>query len=326
MINLALIGIGNWGRNYLSTIRSFSDCKIKYLCARSDVSLNNYGDEYVKVNSVAKLFSYTDIDGIIIATPNATHFEMVQACLLHGYPLLVEKPFLESSLQVQKIKYLKLNKKAKVIVGHTYLFDPAYQKVKKIIQDIGPIRHITYEGTNNGPYRTRTSALWDIGPHAISLCLDVNPKEAVTISAWGINSLHPKTKFYDFTYIKLIFADNSEAFIKVSWLFPLKKRELVIVGKEDGVIYDAVAIKRVSLYKNMIVKNQTNKKIEPTITYPSYNMKTPLEIEIQELIDVIKGKSKNDYSNFDFGNKVTEIISLAEKSISLNGKTLEIRK
>ena len=72
MINLALIGVGAWGKNYISTLKSFTDCRIKYLCAESTKSLNVYGDDYIKVTDYKELFSFPDIDGVIIATPNST--------------------------------------------------------------------------------------------------------------------------------------------------------------------------------------------------------------------------------------------------------------
>ena len=324
MINLALIGVGAWGKNYISTLKSFTDCRIKYLCAESTKSLNFYGDDYIKVTDYKELFSFPDIDGVIIATPNSTHYEIAQAFLSKNYPVLIEKPFIENYSQGLKLKSKLKNNEFKGIVGHTYLFDPAYKKAKELVKNIGPIRYISYEGTNNGPYRQGTSALWDIGPHAVSLCMDINQKEPEYVSAWAMDTLRPGNDFYDFSIIKLRFFDQTEAFIKISWLFPMKKRELVIIGRTSGIVYDAVAEKKVSYYENMIPRDITKKNDNSEISYPTYGSISPLEAEIGEFVAVIMNKSKNKYSNLDFGIKITQVLNLAEESIKTNAKPIKI--
>jgi predicted dehydrogenase len=326
MFHLALIGVGAWGKNYISTINSFPNCNIKYICTRSGNIQAKPDNEYIAVKNYRDLLSITDIDGIIIATPNASHYEIAQFFLKKGYPLLVEKPFLENYNQAKNIKSFLTNKTAKILVGHTYLFDPAYIKAKKIVQEIGPIRYITYEGTNNGPYRDKTSTLWDVGPHAISLCLDVYQKNPVKLSAWAVDSLRPNNNYYDFSFIKITFEDQTEAYIKISWLFPFKKRELVIVGQKQSVVYDAVANKKVLYFKNMISIGKGKKVTTNSVIYPPYNKSTPLEVEVQEFLDIIANKSTNKYSNLALGIKVTQLLHLAEKSIKLDGKAMSVIK
>jgi predicted dehydrogenase len=325
MLNFALIGLGAWGKNYISTVSQSKDCRIKYICALSQETLQKYGNEYIKVRNYNDLFKFPDIDGVIIATPNDTHYEITQAFLKKNYPVLVEKPFIEDYNLAIKLRSLLAKNKTKLIVGHTYLFDPAYIKAKTIVKTLGQVRYIAYEGTNMGPYRIGTSTLWDIGPHAISLCLDIYAKKPKALSAWAVDSLRPGKKQYDFLYLKLVFENNIEAFIKISWLFPLKKRELVIVGEKDAVMYDAVSDKKVVYFKNMIPKNLQNKNTS-TLSYPSYSSSSPLQMEIKEFVDVIENKSNNIYSNFDFGIEVVKILTLAENSIQQKGKLLMVEK
>lgn len=326
MIQLALIGVGAWGKNYISTLKLFTDCRLKYLCANSQKSLQAFTGDYIKTTNYKKLSSYQDIDGIIIATPNSTHYKIACEFLKKGINLLIEKPLVEDYLQTRNLKYLQQKKGAKILVGHTYLFDPAYIKTKELVKDIGHIRYIAYEGTNNGPYRKNTSTLWDVGPHAVSICLDIYQKEPMEISAWAIDSLRPNNRLYDFSFIKIKFQDRTEAFIKISWLFPLKKRELVIVGSKHSIIYDAVADKRVIYYKDMI-PNKTNIGFcenDTKISFPKYSSRTPLELEIREFVNAIKNNNKIFYSGLDFSVKITKVIKLAEKSILQHGKPMKV--
>lgn len=326
MTNLALVGIGNWGKNYVSTINNLKNVRLKYLCSQSSETLNLYKSDIIKTTNYADLFKYQDIDGVIIATPNATHYQIASEFLNKGYNLLIEKPMVENYKQSVILKSIQNSTKAKVIIGHTYLFDPAYITMKKMINSLGKIRYISYDGTNNGPYRSHTSAIWDIGPHAVSLCLDIQQKKPIQVSAWATDTLIQKKDYYDFCFIKLKFSDQTDAYIKISWLFPVKKRELVIVGTKDTIVYDAVADKKIIFYENMInISKQKNKITNNTkISYPKYNSKTPLEIELREFIDAIKYDKKIIHSDLDFGMEVTKIIEAAVKSIKNNGLPINI--
>jgi len=326
MLKLALIGAGNWGKKYLTTVKSFKDCRIKYLCVKSSDTLKSIKGEYVKTTNYKDLFKYSDIDGIIIATPNSTHFKIAYEFLKRGYNLLIEKPMLESYSESLRLKSIQKITKARVIVGHTYLFDPAYIKMKKMITSIGKIRYVSYDGMNNGPYREGTSAIWDIGPHAISLCLDISQKKPVQVSTWALDTLTPKKGYYDFCFIKLKFSDQTNAYIRISWLFPVKKRELVVVGTKDAIIYDAAGDKKLTYLENMIDMSKKTRKIKNSmkIFYPQYDPATPLEIELREFMDVIKYNKGITQSDLDFGIKVTKIIELAIRSIKHGGLPVDI--
>lgn len=323
MIQLALIGIGVWGRNFISTINSFTDCRIKYVCSKTTKTLKLLRGDYIKTIHYEDLFKYSDIDGVIIATPSATHYEISQEFLKRGFNLLIEKPLATNYIQALKLQSLYKNSTSKVLVGHTYLFDPAYKKTLELVQAMGQIRYISYEGLNNGPIRPDTSVLLDFGPHAISLCLDIYQKEPVQISAWALDTIRPKSGFFDLAYVGFTFLDQSKAFIKMSWLFPVKKRELVIVGSNTAIIYNDLADKKVTYYRD-IVRNVKRK--DPKVEYPNYDLKPPLEVEIREFVDAIKNDKKIIRSDLNFGVKVTKMIHLAEQSIGHNGTPIHVNR
>lgn len=319
MLNFALIGTGAWGKNYVSAVKEMGNCRIKYLCAKSLKSLDLFQGDYIKITDYKKLLTYKDIDGVIIATPNPTHFQICRQFVRKGFNLLIEKPMVENYSQALTLISLQKKNASKIIIGHNYLFDPAYRKTKHLARSIGRIRYISYEGTNNGPYRNGTSALWDIGSHAVSLCLDIHSKKPVQVCAWAVSLLRPGTEFYDFAIIKIIFSDQTQAFIKVSWLFPVKRRELTIVGDKDTIIYDAVAKKKIIYYKDMV--KTSDFKVEDTRVYfPKYGRRLSLRAEINEFAEAIRKDKAVEISNLEFGVNITKIISLAYQSIAHNGR------
>lgn len=326
MVNLALIGVGNWGKNYISTAKLIPGCKIKYLCAQSNKHLDNFDDGFIKITNYKKLFALSDIDGIILATPNLTHYNIAKDFIKKGCNLLIEKPLTQNYKQAQDLLKLQRKSKSKVLVGHTYLFDPAYKKAKTLTKDLSKIRYISYEGSNDGPYRKDASTFWDVGPHAVSLCIDINQAKIKSVNGWGIDTLKPNSGFYDFANIKLNFSDNSKAFIKITWLFPVKRRELAIIGKRDTLIYDACSEKKLVLYKNMINPKKTNmlKTNTTKLEFPKYDKKTPLEEELTEFIDAIENNRSIKISTLKEAVEITRIIEIIERSILQNGKLQKV--
>ncbi len=327
MINLALIGVGSWGKNYLATAKKLPDIRIKYLCATNEKSFAAYPGDYIKTTNYQYLFKFSDIDGVIIATPNATHDEITYEFLKRGFTVLVEKPLSEDYQNAKKLLSLPKKSKGKLQVGHVYLFDPAYIKTKELVKNIGKIRYIDYEGTSYGLLRKNTSALWDIGSHAISLCVDISQSYPKAISAWGQNLLYPKTKFFDTTSLKLEFADETYAYIRLNWIFPEKRRKLVITGESDSIMYDAEATKKIIYYKDIVPNQDLYIRYQNAkISYPKYSSKTSLENEIIEFAKAITINRAITYSGLELGLKVTQLLDLAEQSIVQNGKLLTIKE
>lgn len=318
MRTLALIGAGQWGKNFISTIKTIPNCHLKYICAQSEETLKSLSDEYIKLRDYRNLFKYSDIDGIIIATPGSTHFEIARSLLEKSYNLFIEKPLTidyKQALELKKI-YDNLSKKCVVLIGHMDLYNPAFIRLKEFIKDIGRIQYLTFEGLNNGPFRSDISVLWDWGPHGVSCALDIIKDEVKEVSAWAVNSLRPNSNLYDLVFIRLHFKNGATVFIKVSWLSPIKKREIVVVGSESSLVYDNLAPKKVIYFENIAPTYQKDNfiKREPKISYPSYSSEAALKLEILEFIKSIDNGTKPK-TDLNQAIKVVKILSLVEESI-----------
>lgn len=322
MITLALVGIGNWGKNFLSTVKNIPDCQIKYICSKTDKKLKLLDGNYHKTTNYKDLFKFSDIDGVIIATSGSTHFAIASEFLKKGFNILIEKPLTLNYQDALKLQTLKNKTDSKVLVGHVYLFDPAFKKTKELFKNLGKIRYISYESVNQGPFRDDMSILWDMGPHPISMLLDLFGKEPKEIQAWGLNTLRYKTNLFDTVVIDLKFSNVSWISIKISWLAPFKRRELIIVGEKDGLLYNDLSGKKITYYKNIVPDISDGKLInnESAELFPSYTEGQPLEIEVKEFIGAIKEGRDVKLSDLNFGVKVIKLLQLAEESIKDNSK------
>ncbi len=314
MINLALIGVGQWGRNFVTTIDTIPNSRLKYICAKSSITLNLLSSKYIKTKNYKDLYKYSDIDGIIIATPGSTHFKIASELIKRGFNVLIEKPLTTNYKDALKLQEIFNKKKAKVLVGHILLYNPAFRVFKNLSKKLGKIRYIKFNMGNFGLFRSDMSVLWDWGPHAISACLAILEKEPIKLRAWGLKSLRSNTKFYDTVLINLNFEDGLEVFVEVSWIFPLKKREIIIVGENDSIIFDDMTDNKLTYYKNL--------GLSTLVSYPSYPKGAPLTIEVTDFINLIE-KNIKPLSDIKLGVKTSYLLSLAELSIEKGGEFIE---
>lgn len=313
MTTLALIGVGKWGANFLAAAKRINNCQIKYIVSKSHQTLTNFPDKYIKLTNYKELLNFSDIDGVIIATPGSTHFEIIKYFVAKNYFILVEKPLATSLKDTLAIKQIA-GEKPKIMVGHIYLYNPVYQAVKKLLPSIGEIRYISFKGWNFGTFRDDMSVLWEWGPHPLSIYLSLLNNLPKRVRVWAVKSLRSNTNLYDNVFVELENENNIKFFLECGWLYPLKRRELIIYGSNSTIVFDDLADKKVTLFKNLGPNEVSGKIISnpAEIIYPKYESATPLEVEIQAFIDFIKS-GKQPEANLDQAVKIAGIINEAEK-------------
>ena len=122
---------------------------------------DNYGD----------LLEDREIQGIVIATPASTHYELAMAALEAGKDVLVEKPLALNVDQGERLVRVANERKAILMVGHILLYHPAVLKLKELIDtgELGKVVHIQSNRLSLGKIRTEENILWSFAPHDISV-------------------------------------------------------------------------------------------------------------------------------------------------------------
>ncbi len=311
MVNLALIGAGKWGQNYLKTAQKLSSiCQVKYVCTRSQKIAGALPNQFIKIKNYQDLFRYKDLQGVIIATPGSNHFTIAKDFLSRGYNLLIEKPMVTNYNDSLTLYKLWKKTKPKVLIGHTQIYNPAYQKVKTLIKEIGTIKSIDFEGLLSLE-RDDMSVIWDWGPHPVSLSLDLVQEPVIELSC-NASITEPGDKLYKTANIHLLFKNQLKANFRISWLGSQRTRKLIIVGTKGQIIFDDVAED-----KKIQIDNQTG------IKYPSYDLEYPLIKELEEFILSITEDQKIT-SDFKLGVEVTKILDLCQQSAANNAESRRV--
>lgn len=172
-MRLGLAGAGRWGRNYIRTIAGLGEMRLACIASRNPQTAALAPPGCRIVSDWRELIDASAVDGIVVATPPASHAEIARAAILKGIPVLVEKPLALSAVDAHAIRDLAVERNVYALVDHIHLFSPAFRALKKLAARHGGVREIHSEAGSHGPYRRDVSVLWDWGPHDVAMCLDL---------------------------------------------------------------------------------------------------------------------------------------------------------
>ena len=337
MIKIGVIGYGYWGPNL---VRTFAEAQHGTVTAVSDLDpkkLAQVNKRYPAVkttNNFQDLLRDPEIDAVAIATPVSTHFEFGMAALKAGKHVWLEKPMTETSLQARKLCDEAAKRNLIVFVDHTFVYTGAVRKIGEVIKsgDLGRVYYYDSIRVNLGLFQRDVNVISDLAVHDFSILDYLLGEHPVAISASGINHF-PGTP-ENLAYITLFYDSGTIAHVNVSWLAPVKVRQILLGGSKKMITYDDLQpSEKVKIYDKGINFTEDPKQIqEMRVGYRSGDMLAP-RIDVTEalrtggdhFIDCIINK-KTPQTDGLLGLRVVELIEAATSSMRGRGETVYIQK
>jgi predicted dehydrogenase len=339
---IAVIGYGYWGPNLF---RNFFELQDRldglYCCDLSDARLAAVKARYPKVETTTRLSEVLNdphIDACVIATPAKSHYEIARACLEKGKHVLVEKPAVLKVEEGLRLKELIDKKGLIYMAGHTFLYNPAVRLVKDYIdkKKLGKIYYIHSTRVNLGQIRRDVNALWNFGPHDISIILyllGIAPKKVIS---FGRHFLQKQIE--DLVFLNLDFSTHKViAHIHMSWLDPSKIRRMTVVGNKKMLVYDDIDNEsKIKLYDKGIKKDRQSLQRSETgyeayqfkihsgdIHLPQLKQTEPLRLECEHFIESVS-KHTNPLTDINHVIQVTSVLEAAQKSLEHEGACVHV--
>jgi predicted dehydrogenase len=337
MIKIGVIGHGYWGPNLT---RNFAELGRGKLVAISDLDQRRLDMAARRFPSVKTTRDYQelvrdpDIDAIAIATPVSTHFELAMAVLKAGKHLWLAKPMTETSLQAEKLVDEAEKRKSVFIVDHTFIYTGSIRKIGEIVAggNLGQVLYYDSTRVNLGLFQRDVSVLSDLAAHDFSILDYLLREQPVAVSASGINHF-PGTP-ENLAYITLFYDSGTIAHINVSWLAPVKVRQVLLGGSKKMIVYDDLEpSEKVKVYDKGISFTDDPRQIyEMRVGYRIGDMWAPkidsaeaLTVEAEHFLDCIE-TGKAPLTDGRSGRRVVDLIEAATSSMRGRGETVHLRR
>lgn len=277
MIDISLVGAGYWGSKIASQLREIDGVgKTEIIDIKDGKSLDD--------------ITY---DNVILATPAWDHYKQTLELLDKGKNLYVEKPLASTYEECADIK--KHLRDQVLLVGHIFLYNDRYRKIKQLIDDgkIGDVKYVESNRLNWGRYQKRIGTLLSLAPHDMSMVADVLGQHELTmVDHKGVRVRDEYTQndidTYQFRY------NAVDVKFNLSWYYPEKIRHMVFTGTKGIVSWDEEK-QTVKVLTDLWKDNWMH--YEPT-TEIWHIKSNPLKNQLTDFVQSIKQK-KQPVSNID---------------------------
>ncbi|MGL4438420.1 MAG: Gfo/Idh/MocA family protein, partial [Bosea sp. (in: a-proteobacteria)] len=234
---VAVIGCGYWGKNLVRDFAGLGALAgiVEANPAVRDALVAQHG---TKALTLGEALNDPGIDGVVIAAPAETHFDIARQALEAGKHVYVEKPLALTVKDGAALVKLAAERGLQLMVGHLLQYHPAFIALKAFVAS-GAIGRLTYVYSNRLSYgilRREEDVLWSFAPHDLSMILSLVGEEPTNVSAFSAPTLHPSIG--DFCQVQMAFANGVKAHVFCSWLHPFKEQRLVVIGERGAVVFE----------------------------------------------------------------------------------------
>jgi myo-inositol 2-dehydrogenase / D-chiro-inositol 1-dehydrogenase len=139
-VRIGIIGAGIMGTDHARIFAErLSNVEIRVICDADTARAKKVADQFGIIDVSAdpeSVIQRSDIDAVVIASPDSTHAPLSLACIQHRKPVLCEKPLSQSSVQCIEVMDAEIAAgRPFVQLGFMRRFDQAYAEMKTALQD-----------------------------------------------------------------------------------------------------------------------------------------------------------------------------------------------
>jgi len=332
MVSIGVVGCGHWGPNHIRIFSQIPGVKVFSCSDLDEKRLSAVKAQYPAIQTTKnykEIFASPEIHAVCIATPTATHVDLVKQALQAGKHVLCEKPLSLKAEECLELKKLAEQKGKVLAIGHIFLFNEGIRRLKEYItsRELGNVYYAHSERTNLGPFRYDVNALWDLAPHDLAIFNYLFNRAPVSVSARGQKCL--KTSLEDIAFATLEYAENILVNIHVSWIDPRKVRQITIVGDQKMVVWDDLDnLGPVKLYDKHVEKTEVFYQTygefqllskEGSITIPKVSVQEPLKAQNQYFIDCIEKNNSPELIDAQRAYDVVRTLEAIQASMNRGG-------
>lgn len=232
-VRIGLIGSGFVSNFYMLGLRDVAGWEIPVVASPTEERCRAFAEKWSipeYTTDVNAIVHRSDIDLVVLGTPNYTHHDLAIAYARAGKHLVCTKPLARSASEARAM--LEAVKAAGVLHGYaeTEVFSPAVMKAREYIESggIGRVLTVRSREAHSGPHEawfwdpalSGGGALLDMGCHTIEAARYFIGKEnpVVEVLAWGDTLYHKeRTSAEDNAVLLMRFEGGELGQAELSW-------------------------------------------------------------------------------------------------------------
>jgi len=206
-LRVGLIGAGRMGSVFAQTLAfSVSEVDLVAIADRHESTARQAADRFgVKstYSDYRQLLAQDDIQAVVIATPTATHPEVIQAAAAAGKHIFCEKPLAQTLPECDASIAAAASAGVRLQLGFMRRFDPAYVLAKRKIEEGAIGTPVMFHSASRDPRRTSLEfarrensggLILDMGVHDFDLARWLMGSEVVRVQTEGGCLVYPELK------------------------------------------------------------------------------------------------------------------------------------
>jgi predicted dehydrogenase len=226
LVDLAVVGTGDMGQRHLEAI---AEAPTTQAIAVVDIdpagarAANDWDVPYYA--AMEPMLDEIKPDGVIVATPNASHVPIALLCVQSDIPVLVEKPISDTLDAALALAVASETAEVPVLVGHHRRHSPIIQRAREVVQsgELGDVTTVSATWTAYKPtnyFETAWRRESGGGPILINLIHDIDCLRFIVGDIAAVQSMtsHERRGFEveDTAAVLLRFHDGALATIMLS--------------------------------------------------------------------------------------------------------------
>lgn len=332
-MKIGIVGLGYWGPNLIRNFISVSEIE-GVVCfdvqqKRMEKARHRFPGIEIAA-SLEEMLLRSDIQGIAVATPVSTHFQLGMKVLQAGKHLLLEKPMASTAKEAETLAEFAQKNGLIILVDHTFIYTGAGPKLRELIRKgiIGDILYFDSVRVNLGLFQHDTNVIWDLAPHDIAIMHYLIDDKPTAVTAIGVNHFNG---FDDMAYISVQHHERLLSHFHVNWLSPVKIRRILIGGSRHMVVYDDMQTsEKVRVYDKGVEITSEESLYHTLVQYRIGDMFAPRIDETEALslmaMDFVKSinEKRSPISDAAFGVDVMRVLEAADTSLRSGGIKITI--
>jgi predicted dehydrogenase len=331
-IRVGVIGAGYWGPNIVRNLYEAPGAEAVAVADLSQDRLDAIRKRFPALRVTTdyrELIGDRTIDAICVVTPVGTHRALAEEAFAAGKHVFVEKPLAKTVSDAEAIVRAGERAGKTLMVGHTFVYNPAVAVVKRILESkgIGDVHYLDSQRVNLGLHQFDINVLWDLGPHDVSIALYWLDEEPEWVQCTG--ACFVQDGIEDVVFLMIGFPSGAIAHAHLSWLAPSKLRTTIVIGSRKMVVYDDVqAVEKVKIYDQGVEKLESDELRRSyragDIHSPRIPMTEALQVEMRHFIDCVR-EGKKPLTDGEAGLQVVRVLELAMRSLRSGGARVAYR-